>query len=136
MILLFVRQIELRRIYECRKIQKIDNCINELVRNHTQKSFAKINKGDCYSNCNKNYNKCVEVNTEMIFPCKNAYSKCYDDCIIVKVAAYGTEDKCKNRCDADNIMCNQIIESIYEKFICNQALRTCRNRYHCYRPKV
>ena len=72
----------------------------------------------------------------MIFPCKNAYSKCYDDCIIVKVAAYGTEDKCKNRCDADNEMCNRLSGSLYEKFICNQALRSCRSRSHCYRPKV
>ena len=129
-----VGTVEMQVINMCGDAASFKNCVENLIETHISSMFIK-NSHKCYPNCTVKYEGCIEGRDEMIYPCKNAFSQCDEECKIIRFAAYGTEDKCKATCEADFKMCNDMAQTFAEKYMCVYAELSCTKATHCNRPR-
>lgn len=116
--------VELRTISQCTDTK----CMGGFAYSHVSKFFS---ESDC--SCERNYKQCKESDKKMIFPCKNAFSECHARCSDVQEALSGTPSYCNSQCDVDKKICNMLSVSVFDNYICLNALKFCRHQKHCYR---
>ena len=133
--MVLVATVEMRVISICGDATSVKICVNNLIETRISRIFTDNDGPNCYPNCTVKYERCMEGHDEMIYPCKNAFSKCDEECKTIRFAAYGTTNKCKFICEADFKMCNELAQSSSEKYMCLIAESNCKKKTHCNRPK-
>ena len=114
---------ELRSSIKKCRLGKLKQGFDDLKNLHINKKTSKETKGGCYLICTEIYRLCLENNNKT--RCNCFFSQCYDSCTLKKFQIYVTRNKCKTRCNIENVMCNRLSKSVSEKNMCANKFSKC-----------